>query len=287
MAESPSHAFGQHLGNVLERLLLPELQTFCDVYGVYLDQHGERVGVRNGRKLTWTDEFGNSHDLDFVIEKGGSSTTQGRPAAFVEAAWRSYTKHSKNKVQEIQGAVLPIARKYSWDKPFLGAVLAGAFTSNSIEQLRTSGFEVVYLPTESVATVFSQSGIDINYGEATTDEWFSAKLAEIRAAGGPFEARVVHGLSMRHRKEIDAFLAKLESSVARSVDRVVILPLYGRQQEFPSLSDAANFLNIGTANRTNEAFVRFDVAVRYSNGDRIEGSFADRGTALSFLSHLG
>src|SRR5690349_563252 len=132
MAGSPSHAFGQHLGNILERLLAPILQSFCDKHGLYLDKKGARIGVRSGKKLSWIDGFDNKHDLDFVIESEGAATTQGRPLAFIEAAWRGYTRHSKAKAQEIQGAVLPIAARYRLDRPFLGAFIAGAFTKPAL-----------------------------------------------------------------------------------------------------------------------------------------------------------
>src|SRR6056297_3323456 len=150
MAESPSHKFGQIVGNLLEDIMRPVLQEFCDRRGLYLDIQGKRSGVRSGKKVTWLDKYGNTHDLDFVIEKGGSATSKGRPVAFIEAAWRRYTKHSRNKAQEIQGAVLPIADGYHWDKPFLGAVLAGVFTKGSLEQLDSVGFKVLYFPYESI-----------------------------------------------------------------------------------------------------------------------------------------
>ena len=46
---------------------------------------------------------------DYVLERGGTDTVRGLPAAFIETAWRRYTKHSRNKAQEIQGAVLALA----------------------------------------------------------------------------------------------------------------------------------------------------------------------------------
>ena len=102
------------------------LQKFCAERGFYLDRKGAREGARTGKKLSWKDRYGNSHDLDFVIEKNGTRTRTGVPVAFIETAWRRYTKHSRNKIQkEIQGAVLPIAEGYKWDQPFLGAVSSG------------------------------------------------------------------------------------------------------------------------------------------------------------------
>lgn len=45
MAKSPSHKFGQIIGNLLKEITLPILQKFCDARGLYLDKQGMR-GVR-------------------------------------------------------------------------------------------------------------------------------------------------------------------------------------------------------------------------------------------------
>ena len=109
MAQSPSHQFGQIIGLVLEEALKPLLADFASEHGLYLDQKGAR-SARRTRKVTWTDALGNRHDLDFVLERGGSEQSIGVPAAFIETAWRRYTKHSRNKAGEIQGAVLAAAK---------------------------------------------------------------------------------------------------------------------------------------------------------------------------------
>lgn len=155
MANSPSHRFGQIIGDLLEEIMLPQFQSFCIKRGLYLDKKGVRGKARNGKKVSWLDKYGNTHDLDFVIEKGGTADVIGRPLAFIEAAWRRYTKHSRNKAQEIQGAILPIAEKHYWDKPFLGAILAGVFTDGSLKQMKRSGFEVALFPYESIVLAFS------------------------------------------------------------------------------------------------------------------------------------
>ena len=180
MAQSPSHRFGQIVGLLLEDILEPQLRIFCEARGLYLDVKGPRPGVRNGRKVIWTDKYGNDHDLDFVIEAGGTNSRQGRPVAFIEAAWRRYTKHSRNKAQEIQGAILPIADACQWDKPFLGAVLAGIFTRASLDQLRSVGFHVLYFQYASVMSAFNSVGIDAEFNETTPDEDFAACVRKNR-----------------------------------------------------------------------------------------------------------
>jgi len=165
MAESPAHKFGQIVGHLMEDVMAPVLQEFCEARGLYLDRKGARQGVRRGKKLTWSDKYGNSHDLDFVVEKNGSQVQAGRPVAFVEVAWRRYAKHSKNKVQEIQAAILPIVEGYEWDRPFVGVILAGVFTPQSLEQLRSFGFSVLHFQYEKIVAVFRVAGIDVGFDE--------------------------------------------------------------------------------------------------------------------------
>ena len=135
MAESPAHKFGQLIGEILESTILPQLETFCSTNNLYLDHQKKVRPARSGKKVAWSDQYGNTHDLDFVIERDGTDQQIGRPVAFIESAWRRYTKHSRNKAQEIQGAILPLAEKYKWNNPFLGAVLASAGAISGIIKL--------------------------------------------------------------------------------------------------------------------------------------------------------
>jgi hypothetical protein len=42
-----------------------------------------------------------------------------------------------------------------WNNPFLAAVLAGVFTTGSLEQLRSLGFQVLYFPYETLIAAFA------------------------------------------------------------------------------------------------------------------------------------
>jgi len=67
MAESPSHKFGQVIGNLLEEIIDSLLTSFCEQKGLYLDKKGHRGEARRGRKVTWKDKYGNEHDKDKII----------------------------------------------------------------------------------------------------------------------------------------------------------------------------------------------------------------------------
>ena len=157
MAKSPAHKLGQIIGDELEAVVRRPLQRLADDFGLYLDHKHPRPARGDKRKVAWTDSYGNTHDLDYVLEEAGSEDTLGHPRAFIEIAWRRYTKHSRNKTQEIQGAVLPLAEKYARRAPFLGAVLAGDFTEGAREQLRSHGFRVAYIPYETIVEAFREA----------------------------------------------------------------------------------------------------------------------------------
>lgn len=78
MAQSPSHKFGQLIGNLLESIMQPLLQEFCTEHELYLDYQGKKRASRRGKKVSWQDDYGNMHDLDYVIEKDGTDKIVGQ-----------------------------------------------------------------------------------------------------------------------------------------------------------------------------------------------------------------
>lgn len=287
MALSPPHRFGQIIGDLLEEVMGPQLQAFCDTRGLYLDKGGIRGAARNGKKVSWLDKYGNSHNLDFVIEKGGSPTVLGRPLAFIEAAWRRYTKHSRNKAQEIQGAVLPIAEKYEWDKPFLGVILAGVFTDGSLTQMRTSGFEVALFPYESIVAAFESIDIDVSFDEDTPDSVFQRTVDSIEGISADIREQLKQNLVAANEAILNQFFANLEATLDRQIVQIILIPLHGRESEFGTVLDAITFVtNYREDALRNGDFRKYEIIVRYSNDDKIDASFQDKEKAIAFLRYV-
>ena len=94
MAKAAGHKFGQFIGEYCEKAIEPLLKEFADKHGLFLDKAGNRP-ARSGKKVKWIDSYGNSHNLDYVLERGGTPEKVGTPVAFIESAWRRYTKHSR------------------------------------------------------------------------------------------------------------------------------------------------------------------------------------------------
>jgi hypothetical protein len=282
MAESPAHRFGQIIGDALEAAVQPLLMRFADENGLYLDKKGKRV-CRPGSKLTWKDLYKNTHDLDFVLERGGTDTKQGQPAAFIETAWRRYTKHSRNKAQEIQGAILPLLETYRNDAPFAGAILAGVFTAGALTQLKSLGFSIVYISFEDVVEAFHKVGIDAHFDENTKDEDFAAKVRAWDALNEEQRRIVSVALIEINSPQIKAFLERLKGVIVRKLTRIRITPLHGAAVEWKTVDEAIDFINKYNEAAAHSPLVKYEVDVVYSNGDRIQGVFAAKKDAIQFL----
>ncbi|MGE4572946.1 MULTISPECIES: hypothetical protein [Parachlamydia] len=287
MAASPSHKFGQELGNLLEdlvlnKILLPRLLEFTKSKNYYLDWQKDRK-ARKGKKVTWNDKYGNTHDLDFVIEANGTEDLIGRPLAFIEAAWRRYTKHSKNKAQEIQGAILPIRELYELSAPFIGVILAGEFTEPSLRQLENNRFAVLYIPYDDVIKAFEFININISFDEDTEDSDYVSAIQQIAEISIKKKTELLDSLIKISFDNIEAFMNKLRAALERYIISVAILPLFGNRHEFPSVEDAIKKLENLDINHPIGTFAKFEVIVDYNNNDIIRASFSEKESLITFL----
>lgn len=280
MAESLSHKFGQIIGDLLELAIEPHLEKFARKHKLFLDKKGERK-ARTGKKLSWTDGKDNKHDLDFVLERGGTANKTGIPVAFIEVAWRRYTKHSRNKAQEIQGAIIPLTEKYKNSSPFVGVVLAGEFTDGSLNQLKSHGFGVLYFPYSTVVKAFGKFGIDAASNESTSEKDFRKKIESWNKLQDKTD--VAKELLKLNKKNVVDFLGSLSKSVSRFIERVIILPLHGQESTSNTVTEAIDFLKKYSEDKPKLPLVKYEIIIKYNTGDRIEASFKDKGDTIKFL----
>jgi hypothetical protein len=283
MAKSPAHRWGQIIGDVLEEAFRPVFKSAADAHALYFDYKRKRA-ARPALTVSWRDQYGNAHLLDYVMERGGTENALGLPVAFIETAFRRYTKHSKNKAQEIEGAVVPLADTYSYLHPFRGAILAGEFTGNSLTQLRSRGFEIIYIPYDDVIKAFDKVGIDASCVEETTDIDFQEKVDKWDGLSGADRAKVGAVLVELAKAETEKFVTALNARLARQVQHVTVTVLHGRGQDLATIVDAIAYIDGYSATAvTDSPATKVDVQVRYNNGDVIGGVFHDRGDAIAYL----
>jgi hypothetical protein len=282
MAESNSHKFGQIIGNALETAVEPMLRGIADKHNLYLDRKGERL-ARKSKKVTWVDVYENAHDLDYVFEREGSQTHVGAPLAFIEIAWRRYTKHSRNKAQEIQGAIRPLVSTYWKEAPFAGAILAGDFTGGALTQLTSLNFKVLHFPYETMLTAFSRVGIDARFNENTEEEEFARKVLAWENLSESQRLEVAQALLEINEQEVNKFKALLEQAIMRRIETIHILPLHGAQSAYTSIAEAIEFIENYNEASISNPIRKYEILIRYNNGDRIEAQFIEKEQAVEFL----
>jgi hypothetical protein len=284
MATSPSHRWGQIIGQeFLEVAIAPLMSAVAAKHGLYLDRKGTRA-ARTGRKISWVDLYGNTHDLDFVLERNGSDTQIGSPVAFVETAWRRYTKHSRNKAQEIQGAILPLVTTHQNHAPFIGVILAGDFTGGSLTQLTSLGFRVLYFPYDSIMAAFARAGIDARFDEDTPDAECLKKVQAWDALGQAERNKIAQHLLKSQKAQVNEFMQSLELAVTRTIKAVVVLPLHGAPFAWESVDAAIRFIEgYAEQDAAPKPVAKYEIQIRYNNGDSIRGEFVAKEGALTFL----
>lgn len=280
MAKSPAHKWGQIIGDFLEEVFAAELSKFARKHKLYLDTQGDRP-ARSGKKVSWIDSFENAHDLDFVLERNGTKNKIGDPVAFIESAWRRYTKHSRNKAQEIQGAILPLVATHKNFAPFMGVMLAGEFTGGALNQLRSLGFHVLYFPYDLILRAFKKYGIDARTEENTTEKDFEDKISKWERFDN--KKNLARYLLKLNKQEVDTFFENLEKAVSRFIESISVLPLHGASNTLPTVEEAIDFIESYQNENGRLPVLKYEIVVRYNNKDQVEGIFNSKESAIEFL----
>ncbi len=283
MAESYSHKWGQIIGNLIQDFIRGKLQEVANEHGLYLDYQKKRK-ARSSKKVSWKDRYGNSHDLDYVLERGGTEATLGLPAAFIETAWRRYTKHSRNKAQEIEGALIPLADTYSHLRPFLGAILAGVFTQGSLNQLQSKGFELLYIQYDSIVRAFSSVGIDASFNENTPEAEFQNKIGRWNNLSMQDIAEIKNQLLRIEKAKIENFITNLNQSFSRQLQGVTVTILHGLSQQIATIEQAIEYIyKYPDTQPTLAPVSKYEINIRYNNGDVIHAIFQSKAESMKFL----
>lgn len=288
MAKSPSHRFGQMIGDLLEATVIRYCKPIAEEYGMYLDFKHPRLARKNQNEVKWTDLNGNTHKLDIVIESGGSEKIIGKPRAFIEMAWRRYTKHSKNKAQEISAAIKPLVSRYREHSPFYGAVLAGEFTQNSLNQMKSEGFKLLYFPIDMIEEAFALQGIDAHWEEDTPDRELEERIKQFESLSDIQLELIGDKLMSDNMKQWEVFLTSLRNSLDRRIENIYITSLYGNSKMFHNIQDACDYIasDVTDISFTKASFYAYQIIVKYSNGDKIEMQFKEQQDALTSLRYI-
>jgi hypothetical protein len=284
MAQSLSHKWGQIVGNLIQEFILEVLQQLADEHSLYLDYQRKRK-ARKSKKVSWQDRYGNFHDLDYVLERGGTEDTLGLPVAFIETAWRRYTKHSKNKAQEIEGALLPLLETYSHLNPFLGVILAGIFTPAALVQLESKGFKVLYIEYNSIIKAFAYVNIDAFFDEKTPEIEFQNKIVQWNNLSVDDISNIKSQILNLEQAKIENFVITLEQIFFRRVESVNVIILHGLSHQISNIENAIDYIQQYPQTQLIPIpALKYEIDIRYNNGSVIHGIFQSKFEVIQFLT---
>ena len=83
--------------------------------------------------------------------------------------------------------------------------------------------------------------------------------------------------------KVRIFITSLTATIARRIERIVILPLHGRNQAVKTIGEAVDLIESYNEKESPTSFERYEIQIRFSNGNEIKGQFNDKASAIEFL----
>ena len=141
MAESLAHRWGQIIGDGFEMFVRNILGEVAQRHGLYLDFKRPRATRGGQGKVTWQDGYGNKHDLDYVLERGGKKTYNNMIACYfldMAQTWKALRRvcAAPSEVCFVIGDSAPYGVYVPVIEWFGKLALAAGFESWSFEKLR-------------------------------------------------------------------------------------------------------------------------------------------------------
>ena len=99
-------------------------------------------------------------------------------------------------------------------------------------------------------------------------------------------ARIRTHLVVANQAAINSFFVALRRRLARHVTRVVVVPLYGRVNEFATIEDALLFLDGHMIYEGSGEFRKYEIRVEFSNGDKVEAFIEAKDKVREFLDFV-
>ncbi|MDO5378530.1 MAG: hypothetical protein Q4G52_09370 [Clostridia bacterium] len=258
------------------------MQPYIKSKGYYLDYRHPRPTRRHRSEVVGIDYNGNRHKLDIVIEKNGSETQKGSPKAFIEVAWRRYSKHSKNKVQEISGAILPLVQTHLQSMPFYCAVLAGVFTASSIQQLESEGFYVLHFTYEEIAQIFDTADLSIRWDEKTSEAQLKTLSDRLSQLSQPTLDALQDEFFKQQRNKLSDLRNQLDLAFNLAVSEIIVLPTHGTAYSLPSVHEAISFIAEYDESKSSP-ILRYEITIRYNQNLEYTMKCTDKTQAIRFL----
>lgn len=107
------------------------------------------------------------------------------------------------------------------------------------------------------------------------------KWASVSATG---QTGVWKKLMELNQRGLEEFMLHLERAIVRQINAIRVIPLHGSAKDCVSVASAIAYVEKYDEAAPTGPLVKYEVTIRYDNGDKIEGQFQDRATTIEFLT---
>ncbi|GHV78168.1 hypothetical protein AGMMS49942_29890 [Spirochaetia bacterium] len=179
---------------------------------------------------------------------------------------------------------MPLFDKYKKENPFIGVILAGEFTNNSLMQLKSLGFSILYFSYEKIINAFRSMGIEVYFEENTEETQFAKQIELWDNLTENGKVNVYTAITEQNPLEINQFISELETKISRKIIRIHIWMMFGKQYIFDTIEKAKEFIVSVDIDGISPRFSQYEAEIEYSNGDIIKVAYHNQNDMLSFLS---
>ncbi|MDM8521745.1 hypothetical protein QUF80_00075 [Desulfococcaceae bacterium HSG8] len=150
-------------------------------------------------------------------------------------------------------------------------------------QLRSLGFEILYFDYDTIIEAFSACGIDAFFDEDTSDKSVRKRIDLYNSLSDVEIEKIESRIREIKQDEINKFIGSLERTILRSIEKIIIVALHGKEYQANKIQDAIKYIEKYKSTKNSVKFVKFEIFVRYNNGDKVDASFQDKVSAVNFL----
>ncbi len=265
---SAGHGLGQLVGKWFEEyFVLPLLTRVANQLQLFLDAPTiERTS--RGRKILWQDVYGGFVDYDFVLELGGTLDSRGIPVAFIESFWRRGSRHSRDKIRDDSGKLLPMRDKYPTAR-FLGVIAAGELTLPAKTMLHDRNIDLFYVSKEKVLNAFKVNGLTIDYLDTVSEREKEELLLDFERAFTSSKKQQVAStlLDLIGQASVNSYVDRVRAKLSALPQELRIIVRHeSNPLRFQSIESVSQFLTnpkfIVTNNREEYIY-----QITYSDGE--------------------
>ena len=130
---------------------------------------------------------------------------------------------------------------------------------------------------------FRYEELDMSSEEDTSQKELLYKVEEFERSTADLRNRVSRNILELGSAQFETFFEALRNSLRRCIELVSVLTLSGTPREFDSIADAVRFVTSHDESVPATGFVRYELNVRYSNGDEVRGEFREKENTIRFL----